>query len=197
MSKACDVEEEIYPHEYLWRSSTAVAVRLESSADDAHHLLLPALLATFFAYEAFVNFCGLVHLPDLWSREKENFKGKSLEYKVELIASGLPGFVWRKGERPYQTVSALCGLRELAAHGKVQVTRYAAEQKSDGTHFRFQHAWDSYLSQENVLLARADTQAFCESLLVALRRCSEHPHLAFPAFEGSLASGESLSRVGS
>lgn len=196
MSKTCDVEEEMYPHEYLWRSSTAIGARLESSADDAHHLLLPALLVTFFAYEAFVNFCGLIRLPDMWSREKESFKGKSLEHKVELIVNALPGFVWRKGERPYQTVSGLCTLRDLAAHGKVQVNRYSAKQETGGTHFRFQHAWDSYLSQEQVLLARVDTQAFCESLLVALRRCSDHPHLVFPAFEGSLASGESLSRVG-
>ena len=190
------VEEEIYTHEYLWRSATAISNRLSADAEDIHHFFLPALLTTYLAYEAFINFCGYVLLPDLWVREKENFKGKSLEQKIEVIAGKLPKFVWRKGERPYQTLRQLSAFRELVAHGKVQINEYIAERRDDGTHFTFKHAWDNYLKLDEVLRFRADTKAFCESLLVAARHASDHPHLVFTAFEGSLASGTSASHVG-
>lgn len=196
MSKQRVVEEEIYTHEYLWRSSTALAVRLNADAEDTHHLFLPALLVTFLAYEAFVNFCGHVLLPEVWKQEKKNFRDKSLEYKVEIIAASLPKFVWCKGERPYQTIRSLSAFRDLVAHGKVQINEYLAEHQDEGTHFTFAHAWDNYLTNERLSRSRIDTQLFCESLLVAMRHVSDHPHLVFPAFDGSLASGESTSRVG-
>ena len=195
MPKQCVVEE-VYTHEYLWRAATAIAARLDADAEDTHHLALPALLATFLAYEAFVNFCGHVLLPEVWKREKENFKGKTLEHKVKIIASNLPMFVWRKGERPYETIRSLSAFRNLIAHGKVQVNEYVCEQQDDGSHFTFAHKWDDYLKKEQFIRFRADTQAFCESLLVAMRHASDHPHLIFAAFEGTLASGESASRVG-
>jgi len=185
------IVEEIYTHEYLWRSGTAIVDRIEAKADDAHHLALPALLVTYLAYEAFINFAGHVLLPELWSREKENFKGKPLEYKIERIASKLPSFEWRKGERPYQSVRQLSEFRDLVAHGKVQVNEYLAEPQNDGTHFAFRHAWDVYLARDQLLRFREDTKAFCDALLASMRQASEHPHLVFAAFEGSLASGAS------
>jgi hypothetical protein len=198
MSKRCEVEEEIYVHEHLWRSGTAITSRLNAEAEtaDAYHLLLPALLITYLAYEAFVNFCGHVLLPDLWAREKESFKGKSLEQKVEAIASNLRKFNWRKGERPYQSIQRLSALRDAIAHGKVQVNRFVAEQQPDGSHFTFAQTWDEHLKVELLARYREDVQAFCESLLVAMRQVSDYPHLCFRAFEGSLASGKSASRAG-
>lgn len=150
MSKLCFVEEKMYTHESLWRSSTALAERLNIDADDTHHLLIPALLSTLIAYEAFVNFAGFVLLPSLWSDEKKNFKGKGLEGKLEAIACELTYFEWRKGESPYQNVKRLEAFRDLVAHGKVQVSGYVAEQKGDGSHFRFEHAWDNYLTVDSV-----------------------------------------------
>ena len=74
MAKNHSVDEEIYAHEYLWRSSTALeeCLRIDSDND---HLKIPALLITFLAYEAFINFCGFALLPDLWRKERENFRG--------------------------------------------------------------------------------------------------------------------------
>ena len=196
MSKLCTVQEEIYTHEHLWRSSTALATLVDSEADDSYRLLLPAVMTTFLAYEAFINFCGYVLLPQLWAQEKENFKGKSLEDKLEMICKELPKFVWRKGECPYQTVKNLSGFRDLVAHGKVQVNEYVTKQKKDGTHFTFSHQWDSFLTKDQLNQFRVDVKRFCESLLVALRECSDYPHIIFPAFEGPLASGESVSHAG-
>ena len=193
MSKFCIVEEELYSHESLWRSSTALAARLGKDLDDSHHLLIPALLTTFLAYEAFINFAGHVLLPNLWADEKKNFKGKGTEGKLGAICRALPAFSWRKGESPYKKVHQLEAFRDLVAHGKVVVTRYKTIQQRDGSHFRFEHTWDEYLSEVSALEARAHVQAFCQALVVALRQVSDHPHLVFNAFEGSVAAGESTS----
>jgi hypothetical protein len=193
MSKFCTVQEEFYPHEHLWRSANALTELVEADKDNSYRLLLPAILTTFLAYEAFVNFCGHVLLPDLWAKEKESFKGKSLEDKLEKICTTLPQFRLLKGERPYQTIKNLSRFRELVAHGKVQVNEYITEQKRDATHFTFEHEWDTYLTTEQLNLFRADVKKFCESLLVVMRKSSDYPHIIFPAFEGSLASGESVS----
>ena len=193
MTKLCIVEEELYSHESLWRSSTALTSRLGEDSDDSHHLLIPALLTTFLAYEAFINFAGHVVLPDLWADEKKNFKGKGIEGKLGKIVGAIPSFQWKKGESPYQNVRQLEVFRDLVAHGRVVVTKYKTIQQRDGSHFRFEHTWDEYLSQTSVLTARRDVQAFCQTLLVALRAVSDHSHLIFNAFEGSVAEGESTS----
>jgi hypothetical protein len=195
MSKLCIVDEELYSHESLWRSSTALASRLGEDVDDSHHLTIPALLMAFLAYEAFVNFAGHVVLPCLWADERKSFKGKGIEGKLSAIVGALPSFNWKKGEPPYQNVHQLETFRDLVAHGKVVVTRYKTIQQRDGSHFRFEHTWDEYLSEASVLEARRDVQAFCQSLVVALRQVSDHPHLLFNVFEGPVAAGESMSET--
>lgn len=70
------VEEEIFTHEYLWRSSSALAELVDADEEANHHLIIPALVMTLMAFEAFVNFCGFVLLPDRWANEREEFRGK-------------------------------------------------------------------------------------------------------------------------
>ena len=196
MLKSCSVEEELYTHEYLWRSASRLLRIAETEEEASYHLLLPSLLMSFMAFEAFVNFCGFVLLPELWQEEKKHFKGKGMEGKLEVIVGQLPSFSWRKGEPPYQRIKTLETFRDVVAYGKVVATQYVTEQKEDGSHFQFKHAWDSYLSVDAVKNARADIKAFCQSLVVELRKVSDHLHLNFNAFEGSLASGSSMGRIG-
>lgn len=192
MAKQHAVDEEIYTHEYLWRSSSALEECLRTDPGNSHHLEIPALLTTFLAYEAFINFCGFVLLPGLWKEEKKNFKGQGLEQKLEAIVKKLPDFTWDKGRNPYQTIKALERFRHLAAHGKVQDNQYITERQPDGSHFRWQHDWDDFLTDEAVIDARAQVKQFCQSLVDAMRRAFDeehlHAHLFFDAFEGPLAS---------
>jgi hypothetical protein len=196
MPNTVSIQEEIYTHEYLWRSGSRLVEQAAKEEDGSYYFLLPALLMSFVAFEAFVNFCGLVLLPELWTDEKKHFKGKGLDGKLEAIVAKLPDFSWRKGESPYQTIKDLETFRDLVAHGKVVANKYTAVRKEDGTHFQFDHLWDKYLSMATVTKARADIKSFCQSLLVELRKHSDHLHLNFDAFEGSLASGTGISKVG-
>lgn len=192
MERQISVKEEIYTHEHLWRSASRLLEHAEANKEVSFYFVLPSLLLSFMAYEAFVNFCGFVLYPELWKNEKAHFKGKGIEGKLEKIVAKLPGFSWRKGERPYQKLRHLEDFRDIVSHGKVVAKEYVAEQKEDGSHFQFKHSWDTYLSVEAVKSARGDIKLFCQSILVELRKQSEHPQLTFDAFEGSLghASGE-------
>ena len=97
---------------------------------------------------------------------------------------------------PYQRIRNLEEFRDIVSHGKVVATQYVAERKEDGSHFQFKHSWDTYLSVDAVKVARADIRSFCQSLLVELRKHSDHLHVKFDAFEGSLASGSGTSKHG-
>lgn len=149
----------------------------------------------FLAFEAFVNFCGFVLLPELWKKEKKHFKGKGIEGKLEELVKKLPTFSWQKGQRPYQTIKRLEDFRDIVAHGKVLAEQYVTEQQEDGSHFRFRHTWDKYMSIRAIEGARANIKSFCQSLLVEMRKVSDRPHLNYDAFEGPLA-GASGSRSG-
>ena len=196
MSELRSNEEETYPHEYLWRSASILLQRAEAEDKTSYHLLLPALLMSFMAYEAFINFCGFALLPERWKDEKKHFQGKGIEGKLQVIVEDTPGFVWRKGELPYQRIKKLETFRDLVAHAKVVAIQYVTEQRDDGDHFRFEQPWESYLSLDAIQNARTDIESFCESLLVELRKTSGHPHLQFKAFQGSLASGSSRPHTG-
>jgi hypothetical protein len=185
VSNKIQVNEEIYTHEYLWRSSTKL---LDLATDDSYHYLMPSLLMSYLAFEAFINFCGYAVLPETWKNEKEHFKGKGIEGKIEEIVDLVPEFKWNKGTPPYQTVRKIADYRDMMAHGKVVASSYTAEEKEIGSHFRYDHDWDKYLTQEFVKKARDCIQSFSELLLIELREVSDHPHLIFKAYEGSLAS---------
>lgn len=184
------VEEAIYTHEYLWRASTYLLARSEEQGAD-YRQFVPALLMTFLAYEAFINFLGHVLAPDLWADERNQFKGKGLEGKVEAIVKKLPSFRWEKGAMPYQAVRALEEYRDMVSHGKVAVSTYETERRDNGAHFRFDHPWDEYLSLSSIKKARKDIQEFSNSLLASARKVADEPHLVFRAYEGSLSRGSS------
>ncbi len=188
MPKVLQVDEEIYAHEYLWRSSTALIRVLASGADDAHHFALPAMLSTFLAYEAFVNYAGFVCRPDLWEDEKKNFKGKGLGYKLKTVADALPSLAFAKSDAKYQRIVELERFRDLVAHGKVHRTEYQVAPKPDGTHIRWKHEWDHFLETERIVQARKDIQSLCQLLVESMRKHFDHPHLFANAFDGPLAS---------
>lgn len=184
------VEVEIFTHEYLWRSSSALAGLVDADQEANHHLIIPALVTTVMAFEAFVNFSGFALLPERRANEREEFRGQGVDGKLAAIAERVPKFEFRKGHEPYQSIKKLFAFRDLVAHGKVHANRYETQWKEGGSHFRWEHPWDSYLSREAVAKARSDVRSFAQCLVVAMRDDPDHhPHLFHDAFEGPLSSG--------
>ncbi|QBB69302.1 hypothetical protein ELE36_02320 [Pseudolysobacter antarcticus] len=190
------VSEEVYPHEYLWRAATKVLEEGEMKEHPSFHFLLPALLTSYMAYEAFINFCGELLLPQIWSEERKHFKGVGIEGKVDAIVKKLSPFTWHKGKNPYQQIRSLENFRDMVAHGKVQSVRYVTDEREGRPHIQFKHAWDTYLTGNGVREARAAICSFCEDLLVEARKSSHHPHLLAPAFKGVLASAACVENAG-
>lgn len=187
----CKVYEEIYTHEHLWRSAS-ILLEKNSIDDPDHYFLLPSLLISYMAYEAFINFCGFISQPEKWKNEKENLKGLSTEEKIALI---IPGFKWDKGAKEYQLITRALAFRNLTSHGKVIENKYHTLQKSDGTHLSFMHNWDSTIKYESAIQTRAAIQSFCQKIVIELRKSHDHSHLEFDAFTGPLGSGSSISTL--
>ena len=122
---------------------------------------------------------------------KQHFKGKGFESKLSTIASELPDFEWQKGARPYQTIKDLSRFRHIVVHAKVHTSAYEADATTEPFHIRWDHPWDDFFTEEAVRRAREDILVFSQSLVEAMREVSDHPHVQFDAYNGSLASASS------
>ena len=200
MSKIISVSEEIFTHEYLWRIANLMLKTAKQDERDSFYYLLSALLISYMAFEAFVNFSGYILFPNLWGDEKKYFKGKGdvIEAKISKLQEKLKNYEWKKGERPYQNIKKLKKFRDSVVHGKVQNYHYEAMRKADGSHIEWKLDWYNYNSIENLESLMNDIKYFCQSLLELMRKQSKHPHLLFDAFEGPLGSakGSSDNKVG-
>jgi hypothetical protein len=198
MASKMSVSEEIYTHEYLWRMASSVLAEAKVQGNKADYFTLTALLMAYTAFEAFVNFCGFILFPNLWANERTYFSGKNsgIEAKLSKLQEKLPEFDWQKGKRPYQTIRQLKKLRDSMVHGKVIASRYETTPCDDGMDIKWKLSWNTFVSVKQAEGSMNDIKTFCQALLDAMREQSDHPHLNFKAFEGSLGSavGRGLSQ---
>jgi hypothetical protein len=194
MSSKITVSEEIYTHVYLWNAHRRIRRIWENGDRQGGHEAVASLLLAYLAFEAFVNFCGEVVLPEIWAREREYFrgmKGSEIENKIAELANALPAFKWEKGKRPYQSVRALRDFRDSVAHGKLLRSQYLAEWSDDGSHLQWNFSWFDRIEDDVFDCSIGDIRAFSQSLLVEVRKQSDHPHLIYDAFEGEFARSTS------
>jgi hypothetical protein len=196
MSQRMLTYEEIWTHKYLWQSANVLLEAAKSNETESYYFLLPALFMSYAAFEAFINFCGYIILPEIWANEREYFKGKdnNVEAKISKLLEILNDFEWKKGQKPYQTIRDIGKERDLIAHGKVNVSEYESISIGDGSHIKLEHEWDRSISTGKVEGALHDIKSFCQSLTESMRKQDEdHPELVFDAFEGWKASADSQS----
>jgi len=197
MTKEHLTTEEIYTHEFMWRTGVALFKNAESAEpSDKFDFYISALLFYYLAYEGFINFSGQVLLPKIWAKEKEYFRGDNsgIDNKIEEIVknvqdNGIP-FEWKKGEDPYQTIKNLENFRHAIVHGKVIVNEYKTIPQNDGGHIQWKMPWDKFISPEEIKKSKKAIESFCESLRLVMHQCSDHPHLSHVAFQGVLASAK-------
>jgi len=165
------------------------------NAKNPLYFLLSALLMSYMAFEAFINFSGYILFPEIWAEERKFFKGKGdgIEAKISKFVELLTDFEWIKNERPYQSIRKLKNFRDLVAHGKVKTSQYEAIWQEDGSHIKWEHDWDNFIPIDKAENFMNDIKYFCQLLLESIRKKSDHPHLIFDAFEGSLGSAEGRS----
>ncbi|HUS44439.1 MAG TPA: hypothetical protein VM219_00175, partial [Phycisphaerae bacterium] len=118
--------------EFLWRSLLRLLKEARAEKETSYHFLIPSLLMGYLAFEGYVDFCGIVLLPELWKKEKECFKGKGVEGKLEALVKELHDFSWKKDRRPYQTIKSLKTFRDSVVHAKPVARRYVVEEQEGG-----------------------------------------------------------------
>jgi len=172
MGRGFEVKEAIFTHRCLWKSSSALASLLEADEAANKHLIIPALVVTAMAFEAFLNCCGIFLLPEQWANEREEFRGQGVEGKLAAIAGRVPHFEARKGEEPYQSIRKLIDFRDAIAHGKVKRYRYRTESLDDWrdlTTWELPNGANVSLSREAVQKARNNILSYCDGLWIAMR----------------------------
>jgi hypothetical protein len=201
MSEKLSVFEEIYTHEYLWRAAKLMLEEAKSNAKlderKSFYFCLLSPLMSYMAFEAFINFSGHILFPEEWKDEKNYFKGKGdvIEIKISKLMDKLDAFKWEKGKRPYQSIKELKAFRDMVSHGKVKTSQYEAIRTDDGSHIEWTHDWDDFISIEKVeKIFMNDIKVFCQSLLESMRKKSDHLHLLYDAFEGTLAHADGVSK---
>lgn len=195
MDRIMAMEQDTHPHVHLWNTASFFLKSAEADDQNSDYFLIAALLMSYLAYESFVNSCGFILCPDLWRDERKNFGRAGIEGKLEAIADKLgDNFSWDKGASPYQEIKQLESFRDLAVHAKASIQRYEAERKDDGSHYRFEHEWDSFITLDRVRESRGHIETFCQSIVIASRKVSDHPRLVFDAFGGSgrMTTGKSI-----
>ncbi len=186
------LSEQVYTHEYLWRAAKVMAQESELSEQNSLYFRIAALLLSYLAFEAFINFLGQLLLPELWANETNAFKGKGdiIETKISKLMEKLTNFEWRKGEAPYQKIKRLKGFRDMVIHGKLVSSNYETIFKKDGSFIKWQHKWDFFVEPPHVKEFMEAIKSFCQSLTLEARKISDHPHLVFDAFGGPLGRAE-------
>ena len=196
MGKNIQVNEEIYTYVYLWNASQKLLSCSKSSDSRDVHLDISALLMAYLAFEAFVNFCGYILLPSLWENEREYFRkkpGPEIENKISELLTVLKDFDWKKGERPYQSISTLRSFRDSVVHGKVQTSSFTTDKKADGSHIEWNLSWFQHIDEQTMEQTISDVRAFCNSLLQEMRKHATHPQLRHQIFEGPVGHAEGRS----
>ena len=202
MAKTTKFKGTYYTHEYLWRASSKNLTMAETNNRERYYLLMQSLLTAYLAFEAYINFIGECLDPDAWENEKTFFNQADyygIEGKIKRLAEKLPNFVFNKGKEPYQSIKKVGRFRNLLVHAKPYDFEKEERIPSDGSmpDMFGKFIWDRHLTLENVKRSRKAIKEFCESLRSEANTIldeTEPPYLLCPAFEGPLASSESVTR---
>jgi hypothetical protein len=85
---------------------------------------MAAMVFALHAFEAYLNFVGIRLAPDLWEDEQNFFRKepyRGFEGKVRKVFELCRLTEPDRLARPYSTIWALKALRDLIAHGKIEV----------------------------------------------------------------------------
>ena len=195
MTKTMKIKGVTYPHEYLWKASSKSLKMAETNEPEQYYLLMQSLLTAYLAFEAFINYLGGCLDPNAWENERAFFNQpdyKGIEGKIKRLTEKIPEFVFKKGKRPYQIIKKVGDFRDLLAHGKpYHYTKEVPDlgHNTDACEFD----WDEHLSLEKVKESRKAIEDFCKSLhSKAHNILVEEDNPSYPAFEGPLASWQSI-----
>jgi hypothetical protein len=151
-------------HKELWRIvERQVEHALNHPTGRAYDNLV-AMVFTFLALEAYLNFVGERLDPDFWKNERAHFARTGFEGKLKWVL-GKIGLQHRAGARPYTTVQLLAALRDLVVHGKTvrfKKTMRHAVGKTPPLHQM--PLWDELITEQRASIAVSDVKSLVEAI---------------------------------
>jgi hypothetical protein len=118
-SYAARITGEIFSHRLLWHTAQSLHKRASKEPSGSYHGYLAAVMFTFFASEAFLNFLGEKVAPDEWSQERDVFSKdpyRGTYGKLRLLCERLklkPG-----SNRPWSSLEELAEARFAVVHAR-------------------------------------------------------------------------------
>jgi len=161
------VEGERFVHKELWRVVLRQGEHAKQAPRGSFYDDLVAMMFCFHALEAYLNYVGEKLAPDLWKDEREyfsrqpyrGFDGK-IRKVLELAGLSEPP----RNQRPYSSVWTLKKLRDLLAHGKVEVIDTSIEHAADEPSPWVRTELDSLVTEANAAIARDDVMSIAQAI---------------------------------
>lgn len=110
-------DSEDLPHRLMWAIVEEQRTVAEERERDWSNAALVAMVFSFHAMEAYLNYVGLRLAPEIWENEREHFRKTGFKGKLREVMNRA-GLGWASGKRPLQTVLELEKLRNAVAHGR-------------------------------------------------------------------------------
>ena len=122
MTKRAQIYEK-YTHKILWKSARVNYFLAVNNKHDSKCLFLSSMVMQFFAFEAYLNYLGVIIAEEVWDIEreffsKEPFRGTLGKYMFLSKLLLLPKPIFTRGNG--QVLKVLNEIRNTAAHGKLE-----------------------------------------------------------------------------
>jgi len=121
MAKRDQIYEQ-HTHKILWASAKVNFNLAEKDINNRKYLYLSSMVMQFFAFEAYLNYIGVLIADDVWAREREFFSREPFQgtlgkyvFLAKLLLLPKPNFSRGNG----QVLKLLNEIRDTAAHGRL------------------------------------------------------------------------------
>ena len=200
MNKRRFIEEasgEEYVHRDVWRVVKRQIAYAEANPKGALLDDLVALVFASHALEGYVNFLGAKVAPDLWAKERDQFKQEGLDRKLAALHERCGLAPLEKGRRPYSTVRELKRLRDCIAHPKTIVSPSRQTEYVEGKEPPlFEPGYlERVVSRERAVRAMEDVKAIADRLHEAAMARFPDKGLTPGALEGIMSLRSTSSKL--
>ena len=120
--RSVHVTGEVFNHRLLWFTAQTLVARAREQREGSYHGYLGAVLFSYFAFEAFLNFLGSKIAPETWAQEKTFFSKppfRGAHGKLRFLAEKTKCELDPRS-RPWITLKQLTAARFAVTHAHAE-----------------------------------------------------------------------------
>lgn len=160
-------EYQVFNHRIVWYAAIANLELIKADDEDSKYYALGAMVLTFFAFEGYLNWLGVLIQPDVWKDErrffqKEPFRGTLGKHLFLREHLGLPAL--SKETRPFSTAIMLCEVRNVLAHTKPEKGERYVEYTFPDYPPTYEGQLQTMINPDRAQMAREDIEDLANQL---------------------------------